>query len=248
MYNPYTLTDKTILVTGASSGIGRAVAIECALMGAKLIITARNVVRLQDTLHQLVGEDHIAIIADLTNYQDLENLVCSLPKIDGCVNNAGIVHPLMLQLSEKKDIDEVIQLNALAPMYLTQQLVQQKKLTKNASLLFISSISGVYCGYIGGTAYGASKGALQGFVKATALELAGRGIRVNTINPGMVDTGLLNDSVISNEQLDEDKKRYPLKRYGQPQEVAQAVIYFLSDASRWVTGTSFLIDGGYTLQ
>jgi NAD(P)-dependent dehydrogenase (short-subunit alcohol dehydrogenase family) len=120
-------------------------------------------------------------------------------------------------------------------------------LNKEASIVFISSISGVKCGYIGGAIYGATKGALEGFIKATALELAPKKIRVNSVVPGMVDTSLLNNCVVDEELLKLDKQRYPLKRYGKPEEVAYAVVFLLSPAASWITGTSLLMDGGYTL-
>jgi NAD(P)-dependent dehydrogenase (short-subunit alcohol dehydrogenase family) len=127
-------------------------------------------------------------------------------------------------------------------------LLQNKKLNKNASIVFLSSISGVYCGAIGGSLYGSSKAALDGFSKALALEVASRGIRVNTVNPGMVNTGIFDRTSISQDQLEEDVKNYPLKRYGKTSDIAYAVIYLLSDAAEWITGTSLLIDGGFTLK
>ena len=247
MKNPFSLDGKTILVTGASSGIGRAIAIECSQMGANVIISARNEKRLAETFALLSGNENQQVIADLTNEEQVGILAENLPKLDGCVFCAGIAKTLVLQSSEKADIAEVFNANTFSHIRLTQMLVQEKKLNKNASLVYISSISGVKCGYIGGGLYGASKGAIEGFIKGTALELANRGIRLNTVVPAMIETPLLDNSEISAEQLEEDKKRYPLKRYGKPEEVAFVVIYLLSDASQWVTGTNLLIDGGYTL-
>jgi NAD(P)-dependent dehydrogenase (short-subunit alcohol dehydrogenase family) len=130
---------------------------------------------------------------------------------------------------------------------LTQQLVKKKKLGKGGSIVFTSSTSGVYNAVIGNAMYSASKGAINGFMKNAALDLAAKNIRVNAVSPGMINTNILEDGIISAEQLEEDKKRYPLKRYGKPEEVAYAVIYLLSDASAWVTGSNLLIDGGITL-
>jgi NAD(P)-dependent dehydrogenase (short-subunit alcohol dehydrogenase family) len=248
MNNPFSLSGKNILVTGASSGIGRACAVACAEMGANVIISARNEQRLNETLALLQGENHSKIIAYLTDYEQIRVLVETLPKLDGCVMCAGIAKTLVANLAEKEDVAEVFNANTFSSILLTQQLVQNKKLNKNASLVFISSISGVRIGYIGGGLYGASKGAIEGFIKGTALELAPRGIRLNTVVPAMIETPLLNNSEISQEQLEEDKKRYPLKRYGKSEEVAYAAVYLLSDTAQWVTGTSLLIDGGYTLQ
>jgi NAD(P)-dependent dehydrogenase (short-subunit alcohol dehydrogenase family) len=248
MENPFVLTNKTVLVTGASSGIGRAISVACAQMGANMLITARNENNLNETLSLMQGGGHRKIIADLTDYKQIAQLVNELPKLDGFVSVAGIAKTLVIQSSEKKDIEDIFQTNTFSAILLIQQLVQNKKINKNASLVFISSISGVKIGYIGGGLYGASKGAIEGFIKGTALELAPRGIRLNTIVPGMIETSLLQNSGISSEQLVEDAKRYPLKRYGKPEEVAYAVVYLLSDATQWITGTSLLIDGGYTLQ
>ena len=246
--NPFSLMGKTVLVTGASSGIGRAIAVLCSQSGANLVITGRNETRLAETYSILKGENHIQIVADLTNSVDLMKLVEELPKLDGVVNNAGIAKPLVLQFVEKEDVDEVLNINALVPIHLTRLLIQHKKLNKTASLVYISSINGNNCAYIGSSIYAASKSALIGFMKAVALELAPRGIRANSINPGMIETDLLINGNIGAEELEADRLKYPLKRYGKPEEVAYAAVYLLSDATQWMTGSSLLIDGGYTLQ
>ena len=246
--SPFSLLNKTILVTGATAGIGRAIAVECSRAGAKLIITGRNEERLKETLEMLAGEGHLFIGADLTVSSELDKLVELVPKLDGLVNNAGIAKPLVLQFTEKDDVDEVLGINALAPINLTRLIAQQKKLNKGASLVFISSINGNNCAYVGSSVYAASKGAVTAFMKAVALELAPRGIRANAIHPGMIETDLLQSGTIGNEQLEADRQKYPLKRYGKPEEVAYAAVYLLSDATQWMTGSSLLIDGGYTLQ
>ncbi len=246
--NPFSLIGKTILVTGASSGIGRAIAIICSHMGAKLVITGRNESHLAETFSMLEGEEHLQIVADLTVSDELTKLVDELPKLDGAVNNAGIAKPLVLQFTEKEDVDDVMTINALVPIHLTRLIIQHKKLNKSASLVYISSINGNNCAYIGSSVYAASKSALTGFMKAVALELAPRGIRANCINPGMIETDLLNEDSIGAEELEADRLKYPLKRYGKPEEVAKAAVYLLSDATQWMTGSSLLIDGGYTLQ
>jgi len=248
MLNPFSLVGKTILVTGASSGIGRATAVACSQMGAKLVITARNETRLNETFSMLMGEDHLQICADLTNPDSLDKLVEGLPKLDGLVNNAGIAKPLVLQLTDAEDVNEIMQINAFGPIHLTRLVLQHKKLNKGASLIYISSVNGNNCAYIGSSIYAASKTALTGFMKGVALELAPRGIRANCINPGMIGAELLKDGSIGQEELEADRLKYPLKRYGKPEEVAYAAVYLLSDATQWITGSSLLIDGGYTLQ
>ena len=246
--NPFSLEGKTILVTGASAGIGRSIAIICSQMGARLVITGRNKSNLEETGKLLEGDNHEQYVADLTLESDLKLLVESLPKLDGFVSNAGIVRPLVLQFTEFEDVNEVMQINIMVPIHLTRLIVQNKKLNKDASLVFISSINGNNCTYIGSSIYAASKSALTGFMKATALELSPRGIRVNCINPGMIETNLLKAGTIGEEELEKDKLKYPLKRYGKPEEVAYAATYLLSDVTQWMTGSSLLLDGGYTLQ
>ena len=246
-YNPFSLENKIILVTGASSGIGKAIAIECSKMGANLIITARNEARLSETFSLLSGSNHTILSADLSNEKDLNNIVEQVPVLHGLVHCAGLTIPKPFQFYSKENIKTVMDVNFDATVYLTQGLLKKKKLNKNASLVFVSSISGVYVSYVAGTIYSASKGAINGLVKGLAIELASKTIRVNSVNPGMIETDILSSGVVSDEQLEEDRKRYPLKRYGKPEEVAYAVIYLLSEASSWTTGSNILIDGGYTI-
>jgi 2-deoxy-D-gluconate 3-dehydrogenase len=247
MYNPFSLENKTILVTGASSGIGKAIAIECSKMGAKVVITGRNEQRLQETYGQLESAQHAYIVADLTKKEDIETLVNQIDSLNGLVNCAGLTIPKPFKFLQEEDIQEVMTVNFNAPLLLTQLLVKKKKLQKASSIVFISSISGTKVSYIAGSIYSASKGAINGICKGLALELAPQQIRVNTVVPGMVETNIVSGGEVTQEQLEADKQKYPLKRYGKPEEVACAVIYLLSDASSWVTGSNLLIDGGYTL-
>ena len=247
MYNPFTLQDKVILVTGASSGIGKGIAIECAKLGAKLIITGRNPERLNDTLNDLLGVDHTSVIADISTDEGISALCENLPQLDGVVHVAGIVKPKPFQFLNRNELEIIMNTNFYGPILLTNTMLRKKNIKKGSSLVFISSISGTICSYIGGSAYSASKGAINGILKGIALDLAPKSIRVNSIIPGMVDTGILVESAISTEDLIEDRKRYPLGRYGTPKDVAFAAIYLLSDASSWVTGSNILLDGGYTL-
>jgi NAD(P)-dependent dehydrogenase (short-subunit alcohol dehydrogenase family) len=246
-YNPFTLSGKTILITGASSGIGRSTSIECSKMGASLVITGRNKERLQETFNALEGNGHVQLISDFKDHISLNKLTDLIPTVNGIVYCAGFTKPLPIQFIKEQDLTEIMQINFTAPTLISQKLLKSKKITDGASIVFISSISGVFCSYVAQGLYSASKGAINGLVKAMALELAVKKIRVNSICPGMIQTKFLESGIISDEQLEEDRKRYPLKRYGEPQEVAYAVIYLLSDASQWVTGSNLLIDGGYTL-
>lgn len=249
MYNPFSLEGKNILVTGASSGIGRAIAIECSKMGANITITARNKERLNETLKMMKASlSHQVINADLSKEEDINVLVDKLPfKLDGIVHCAGLTIIKPFQHFKDENVNEIMGVNFYAPLFLTRNLLKRKMINKDSSIIFISSISGVLVSAYGGSIYSASKGAINGLVKGIALELATKSIRVNSINPGMIDTDILSSGVITEEQLKEDAQKYPLKRYGKPEEVAYAAIYLLSDASKWVTGSNLLIDGGITL-
>jgi len=247
MYNPFSLEGKVILITGASSGIGKSIAIDCSKMGAQLILTARNKDRLNDTFKLLEGVNHKQYLADIATDIGIESLIKMLPKLDGIVHVAGIVNPKPFQFLNRQELNEIMNINFYGPTLLSNGLIREKLINKNASIVFISSISGVVCSFIGGSAYSASKGAINGIIKGMALDLASKQIRVNSIIPGMIDTGIFNESAISEQDLFEDRKRYPLGRYGKPEDVANGAIYLLSDASSWVTGSNLLIDGGYTL-
>lgn len=243
----FSLEDKTILITGASSGIGRAAAQECAAVGARCIITGRNEARLNDVYNSLPGSGHIMYTADLTDCRQIDSLVEQLPPLNGIVCCAGVVETQLLKFSSDIELIKIFETNTFSVIRLIRELVKNKILVKEASVVIVSSVSGVKCGYIGGSIYGASKGALEGFVKAAAIELSSKKIRVNTIVPGMINTSLLKESSIDDELLKADMLKYPLKRYGEPKEVAYSAVYLLSDATKWVTGTSLIIDGGYTL-
>lgn len=246
-FNPYSLENKTILITGASSGIGKATAIACSKMGAKVVITGRNAERLQETFKELEGDGHQQIIVELTNEDDLKRLVEEVPPLDGLVNNAGIGSKTPINFIKQSALQNILDVNTIAPIMLTKMLLKKKKLQKGASMVLTSSISGVCSVDIGNTLYSVSKSAIDGFMKNAAKELAEKGIRVNSVNPGMVDTPINDYSNVSEEQMQTDLLRYPLKRHGKPEEIAYAIIYLLSDAAAWVTGTALKIDGGYSL-
>ena len=248
MKNPFSLEGKTILVTGAASGIGRATAVQCAEMGAKVLLVDLNEQGLKDSMTLISGDGTEYRAMDLTDLDKLVEMVGSLPKLDGVASNAGIVLSLLAKFSEPKDMERIFKINTFSHINLIQQLIAQKKLNKGASIVFTSSMSGVYCGLAGGSLYGATKSAILGYTKALAIELAPRGIRVNTIHPGMIETPLTNGTALSKELLEEDAKNYPLGRYGKPEEIAYSIVYLLSDATVWMTGTQLLIDGGYSVK
>lgn len=247
MYNPYSLQGKTILVTGASSGIGQSTAIECSKLGAKVIITARSEARLKETFDQLEGEGHQMILADLTNEDDIKNLAEQCENIDGLVNNAGVASSKPISFYTREELDRVYSANTFAPMLVTRWLLKKKKINKNASIVFTSSLAAVNT-TLGNGIYGTSKAALTSYMKYCAKELAGKGIRSNAVLPGMVETNLIHGGAISEEDMKKDlADNYPLGRYGKPEEVAHAIIYLLSDPASWITGLSLFIDGGSSL-
>lgn len=247
-YNPFSLSGKTIMVTGASSGIGRTAAIECSKIGARVIITARNTERLTETFDSLSGDNNEMIICDLEDASQIEAMIDSLPELQGVINNAGYTKILPIPFIDEESLKSILQVDTIAPIIILKNLVKKKKLRQGASVVFTSSMAGLGKVSAGNTMYAASKGAISSFVQGAALELASKGIRVNAVCPGMVDTNILDSGTISNEQLEKDKLNYPLKRYGKPEDIAWAMIYLLSEASAWVTGTNMIIDGGYSIR
>lgn len=246
-YNPFSLEGKTILVTGASSGIGQSTAVECSKLGAKVVITARNEDRLNETLSMMEGDGHQFIIAEQTDADQVNGLVAIIPTLDGVVLCAGKGMTLPFPFCTRDKYDEIFNVNYFAPVELLRLLVKKKKLASGASVVFVSSIGGVESFNIGNGVYGASKAAVNSTMKFCARELAAKKIRVNSVNPGMVNTKLIKGGSISEEQHQLDMQKYPLKRYGEPEEIAYGIIYLLSNASAWVTGHSMIIDGGLTI-
>ena len=249
-YNPFSLEGKTILVTGASSGIGRSIAIECSKMGANVIITGRNEDRLEETKSMLSPGNHLSIIADLKSSDDCKKLAENIPTIDGLVNNAGISAGMEpVPFIREVSINDVFRVNIIAPILLTKILTKKRILKNGGSIVFTSSISGMGIGAPGLSLYSTTKGAINAFMKNAALDLAAKHIRCNAVLPGMVETPLKNGkSTITEKQWEENMKLYPLKRFGRPEDVAYAVVYLLSDAASWVTGTELVIDGGRKLK
>lgn len=248
-YNPYTLEGKTILVTGAASGIGRTTAIECSKMGARLILTDINENGLRDTVSMLENarSEHGYFKADLTDEVEIKNLVTEVSQLDGLVCNAGVMKLTLTQFITAAEIERVQKINLVAPMLLTKWLVKEKKFCKGSSIVFTASAGGVYRVSIGNGIYATTKCGIDAFMRTVALELGPKGIRCNSVNPGMVETNLINSGQFAEDQKNKELQNYPLGRYGQPEDVALAIVYLLSNASSWVTGTALKIDGGMTL-
>ena len=236
MFNPFSLTGKTVLVTGAGGGIGRATAIACSKMGATLVVTDINAETLAETLSLLDTEGdrvHQMMAADLTDDAALDQLVAEMPALDGVVCNAGISKVLPIQFLNSGDFNRIMAINAFAPMYMTQKLYKKKRINKGGSIVYTVSISGVSMVSMGGVMYAVSKNALDAFMRNAALEFAARNVRVNSVNPSRVKTGLI--------------QNYPLKRYAEPEEIANSIVFLLSDAASYITGHALVVDGGKTL-
>lgn len=243
-YNPFTLKGKKILVTGASSGIGRETAIVCSKMGAEIVITGRNEERLAKTLSQLVGDSHITIPADITSQEEIDKLVSECPALDGIVHCAGIGDRTLLKMVREKDLERVMKANFNAPVLLQRSLLKKKKVQSGSSIVFIASRA-PFAPAAGNGIYAASKGAMIAYAKVLGLELANQRIRVNCVCPAMVWTELVQrDAEINGVDYSEVEQKYPLKRFGKPEDVANLVIYLLSDASEWMTGSCIDITGG----
>lgn len=243
------LFEKTILVTGASSGIGQEIAIMLSRKGANVIITGRNEERLNDTFRYLEsnGQEHKQIIADLDKDEQIEQLVANCPPLDGLVCCAGINDKAPIKHITREKLDKMYGANVYGPMLLVKELIKKKRINNAASIVFISSISSIYA-TVSNAMYASSKGAINSLVKVLALELAPKKIRVNAIMPGMVKTNMINAYGLSDEEMEAVIKGYPLGRLGEPEDIANAAVFFLSDNSSWITGANLVVDGGVTLR
>jgi NAD(P)-dependent dehydrogenase (short-subunit alcohol dehydrogenase family) len=249
--NPFTLRDKLILVTGASSGIGRQCAITCSNMGANVVLLGRDQKRLEETLGLMESpEKHLVIAVDLLEYDrvadKVREIVNQKGRIDGLINCAGISTTLPLNAVSPEKMEHFFRTNVIAAINLTKQSVKSAHFSENGgSIIFISSVMGVV-GENGKTLYSMTKGAINSAVKSIAVELAPRKIRVNSISPGVVETPMSKNAIYSRneESLGKIKALHPLG-LGQPMDVANACVYLLSDAARWITGTNLIVDGGY---
>lgn len=238
----FSLSGKTILVTGASSGIGRGIAIACAEAGACVVLNGRNVARLNETLSHMSGEGHVVLPADLTDAAHRQALVEQVSELDGLVQCAGVMNRVPCKSIGQEDIDAVFAPNVEAPILLQAELLQERKIKKGASIVYMASIA-PRSAEIGNALYSASKAAIIAYAKCLSLELAPRQIRVNCISPAMVWTDLALSGA-TKEELEQDQATYPLKRYGKPEDVANAAVYLLSEASLWMTGSNVEITGG----
>lgn len=233
---------KTVLITGASSGIGRAIAIACAKCGYTVVLNGRNVARLEETRAQMSGEGHIIIPADLTDKAQRQALAEQVPVLNGVVHCAGIGSRVLCKMLEQDDVQHVMEANFNAPVLLQAALLQEKKIAAGSSIVFIASAAATMPS-VGNAIYSASKAALISYAKCLSLELSARKIRVNCISPAMVWTDLALVGA-TEEQLREAEQAYPLKRYAQPEDIAPMATYLLSDEASWITGSNYELTGG----
>ncbi|MBO4659004.1 MAG: SDR family oxidoreductase [Prevotella sp.] len=248
MYNPFSLEGKTILVAGAFSGIGRAVAIECSRLGASVHILGHEEGMLLETLSHMEKGNHVFHVCDISDEDKLDQLMDSLPVFDGFSCCEGITRTMLVKFLNRKVLNEILDYNAVAPIMLTQKLVKKKKFNKKSSIVFTSSLAGVYTVHYGDSLNAISSGTINAFAKSAALDLSVQGIRVNCVNPGVVAMeSVFSGTILTEEELAEKQKYFPLRRFGRPEDIAMAIVYLLSDASSWITGVSLPIDGGYTL-
>ena len=253
MYNPFTLENKNIIVTGASSGIGQQVAINCSKMGARVTLIGRNAERLEETKSQLEGEGHLVLSYDLTDLEHQKEMVADIVAkqgtVDGLVNCAGISTTLPLKLMSPEKVEEFFNTNVFAAIELTRQVLNVKHVSKNgASVIFFASVMGCV-GENAKSLYSMTKGALISGARSLAVEYAPKKIRVNVVSPGVVETPINKNQpyLADPEKRVLTEKMHPLG-IGTTEDIANACIYLLSDASRWVTGQNLIVDGGYTIR
>lgn len=247
MKNPFNIEGKTIIVTGATSGIGRATAITCAQLGAKVVAVGRNLEQLDSLMQELEGNGHLAINADLTDEAQVQALLESVPAVDGVACCAGVAEMKPFAFVTEEDVERVFKTNCFAPVMLVNKLLKAKKLNKGGSVVFVSSVDGPKIVHAGNSVYSGSKSALVGLARNMAIDLASKKIRVNCVLPGTTDTPMIRTENVTEEMLAETAKLFPLKRFAQPEEIANAIIFLLSDGASFITGTELTVDGGYSI-
>lgn len=247
MINPFSIECKTILVTGAASGMGKATALTCSQMGARVIAIDFNAEGLAQSMAELEGEGHQSFALNLADETTWEELLGGDFVLDGIASCAGIANMNPFSFVSKQEFDKVFGVNFFGPVLLVKTLLKKKKINKEASIVFVSSVDGPKVVHAGNSVYSASKNALVGMSRNMAVDLAPKKIRVNCVLPGTTDTPLIRTANVTEEQLAENTKAFPLKRFGTPQDMANAIVYLLSDASSFVTGTELVVDGGYSL-
>lgn len=253
MFNPFTLEGKTILITGASSGIGRQCAIDCSKMGAKVVLVARNEERLRETESLLEGNGHYKYACDLTNFEvmssNVKKIVSCMGPIDGVLHCAGISTTEPLKLTTVDRLDEFMRSNVYSAVMLTKEICKIGNVNKSgASIVFFSSVMGVV-GESMKSSYSLTKGALIGGMRSLAVEYGKKKIRMNCVSPGVIETPInVNQPYMKDPELRAQFEAKHILGLGNTTDVSNICIYLLSDASRWVTGQNIIVDGGYTVR
>lgn len=247
--NPFALEGKTILITGGAGGIGSATACACVAMGARIVLTDIREDALKSVIESLpapsCGGENLYFTADLTNPEELDTLVAFCPSLDGLVCNAGVMKLTLTQFITEEELTRIQKINLNAPILLTRSLLKKKKIGRGGSIVFTASAAGIYRVSIGNAIYATTKCGIDAFMRTVALEFGPKGIRCNSVNPGMVETALIGN--FTEEEKERERQNYPLRRFAQPEDIANGIVYLLSDASAFVTGTALKIDGGMTL-
>lgn len=248
-FNPFSLHGKRVLVTGATSGLGYCIAVTCAKMGAVVIGIGRNNARLETTgraLADISAAGHQMIDADLTVAASRDAIASSLgAPVHGIVHAAGISRLSPIRMMSTNHLREVMDVNVEAPTLLTQVLLKRSLVSPDGSIVFISSIA-AHIGVAGVGAYSGSKAALIAIMRCLAMEVVKRRIRANCLSPALVETPMLEETAKLTGTIESERSNYPLG-FGKPDDVANATVFLLSDASRWITGTTIVMDGGLTI-
>lgn len=249
-FNPFSLDGHRILVTGSTSGLGKVIALTCARMGAEVICTGRNPERLaqtQEELQAISSRTHLAVPADLTQSHGRDTLISAVgtSALNGVVHSAGISRLSPVRMLTEQHLREVQSINVEAPMLLTQALLKRNLIAADGSMVFIASIA-AHIGVPGVAAYSGTKAALLAMVRCLAMEVIKRRIRANCLSPALVETPLLDATAALVGSMEQERNNYPLG-FGKPEDVANAAVFMLSDASRWITGTTLVMDGGLTI-
>ncbi len=241
------LIEKTILITGASSGIGKQAAISITKQGGKVIISGRDKKKLDNSFAELKGTDNQLIVADLKSEAQIQNLVDIIPELNGIVHCAGIIGPTPAKFIQQENIDKIFRINFEVPVLLTAKILKFKKLLNNSSIVFMSTVA-TKSPYFGGSLYNSSKSAIEAYSMTLALELVNKGIRSNCISPGLVNTPLISEPAKEGQmEIVEDSLQRYLKKYpmgiGEPEDVANTIVFLLSDESKWISGTNITMGG-----
>lgn len=245
----FSLQNKVILITGGAGGIGSATARACIEMGARVILTDIREDALRETISSLpspqCGGENLFFVADLTKQEEIDALVDFCPSLDGLVCNAGVMKLTLTQFITEEELLRIQRINLNAPMLLTRSLLKKKKIVKGGSIVFTASAAGIYRVSPGNGIYATTKCGIDAFMRTVALEFGPKGIRCNSVNPGMVETPLI--GTFTEEEKQREMQNYPLRRFAKPLDIANGIVFLLSEASSFVTGTALKIDGGMTL-